>query len=154
MNAIEFLLKEHDSHRKLLEQIENDKTLFPVLKDEFVHHVNIEEAILYPNLLRVPELEAIVREAWEEHSICMQLMQEMDDPELSEKLWDSKFSVFKKLTLTHLDDEEVKLFPRIREMASNEFLMEVGNQMVIQKSSISTNDILYPEVEGSHKLQS
>lgn len=153
MDAIELLLKEHDSHRKLMDEVEEDHALFQKLKDEFVHHVNMEEAVLYPNLLRVPELEAIVREAWEEHSLCMQLLQEMDEEGISDKLWESKFSVFRKLALTHLEEEETKLFPRLREMASKEFLLEVGRQMIHQKSSTSTEEILYPQVEGSHKLQ-
>lgn len=153
MDAIEKLLAEHVSHRKLMDDIEMDRSLYSTLRDEFVHHVNMEEAVFYPNLLRVPELEAIVREAWEEHSLCMQLLQEMDELELDSKMWESKYAVFKKLALTHLDEEETNLFPRVREMASKEFLLEVGKQMMIQKASTSTEEILYPEVEGSHKLQ-
>lgn len=153
MDAIEYLLEDHLRHRELLSATEDDRTRFSELKNDFVHHVNMEEAVFYPNLLKVPELEPIVREAWEEHSLCMQLLQELDDPEISEKARDSKFAVFKKLSLAHLDHEEAELFPRIRKLASKEFLLEVGHQMMIQKNSTKTNDILYPDDPGIHKLQ-
>lgn len=151
MDAIEYLLHDHERHRKLLQDTETDKSHYQALKDDFVHHVNIEEAVFYPNLLKVPELEAIVREAWEEHSLCMQLLQEMDESH-SPKLWESKFAVFKKLTLAHLDSEETELFPRIRKLASKEFLNDVGQQMIFQRHSVSTEEILYPDTPGIHKL--
>ena len=153
MDAIAYLIEDHDRHRKLLSLTEKDHSKFSELKDDFVHHVNIEEAVFYPNLLKVPELESIVREAWEEHSLCMQLIQEMDGPQISKKMWESKFAVFKKLSLSHLEHEETELFPRIRKLASEEFLLEVGHQMLIQKHAVATDDILYPDQPGMHKLQ-
>lgn len=154
MNALTLLLDEHNSHRNLMELIEKDKTYFSQFRTELIHHVNMEEAILYPNLLKVPQLEMIVREAWEEHSLCMQLLQEMDDPSLTEKMWASKFAILKKLLLTHLEEEEIRLFPKINDLASGEFLSEVGQQMLIQKELTEADEILYPEEPGSHKLKS
>lgn len=152
MNAVDLLLREHDSHRKLLEEVTIANERFSVLRDEVIHHVNMEEAILYPNLLRVPELESIVREAWEEHSLCMQLIQEMDAVSNDIKAWEAKFSTFKKLLISHLDDEEERLFPRIRALASEEFLLDVGEQMLVQKASTPTDQIIYPDEPGSHKI--
>jgi len=152
MNAIDYLLQEHDSHRNLLNHIESNRPLYLQLREELIHHVNMEEAILYPNLLKLPELEAIVREAWEEHSLCMQLVQEMDDKSLSEEAWLAKFRTLKKLLIAHLEDEELKLFPKIKAMASEDFLFDVGEQMLVQKIHTSTKDIIYPDEPGSHKL--
>jgi len=152
MNAIDFLLNEHTTHRELLDQVEQDPSTWDVLRKEIIHHVNIEEAILYPNLLKVKVLENIVREAWEEHSLCMQLVQEMDDPEISAESWSAKFKTLKKLLLSHLDDEEERLFPKIRSLASEEFLNDVGEQMVVHKVATPTENIIYPDVPDSHKL--
>lgn len=153
MDAIDYLLQEHDSHRKLLIQIETDKGMYLPFRSELVHHVNMEETILYPNLMKIQELEEVVRTAWEEHSLLMGLLQEMDQPDISEKLWSSKLSTLKKILLTHLDEEERDLFPKVRKLASPAFLFEVGEQMRIQKKLVSTADILYPDEPGSHKLK-
>lgn len=152
MNALAFLILEHDSHKKLLRQIQDESSLFSRLREEIIHHVNMEEAVFYPNLLRLPALEKIVREAWEEHNLIMQLIQEMDNlPEGSEK-WMAKLDVLGKILLMHIEEEEEKLFPKIRSLASTEFLCDVGEQMAVQKTFTPTEEIIYPEVEGSHKL--
>ena len=64
----------------------------------------------------------MVREAWEVLSLCMQLLQEMDEQIVTEKIWESKFAVLKNLLLTHIDDEEASTFPRIKNLASDERL--------------------------------
>ena len=154
MNAIDYLIQEHDSHRKLLSEIERDKLLFSTLREELIHHVHMEEVILYPGLLKVPTLEKIVREAWEEHNLIMGLIQEMDDKNLPEKVWDSKFAVLKKLILIHLDDEEKQMFPQVRGLASEEILNSLGDEMIFQKVTTPTEEIIYPEIPGSHQLSS
>jgi iron-sulfur cluster repair protein YtfE (RIC family) len=152
MNAIDYLISEHESHRDLLDKIDANNDLYQKFREELIHHVNMEEAVLYPNLLKVPDLEPLVREAWEEHNLCMQLVQELDDPKLEPKEWLAKFTTLKKLLLIHLDDEEAQLFPQIKARASELFLQEVYEQMIFQKTSMPTEDIIYPEEEGSHKL--
>lgn len=152
MNAIDLLLDEHRTHRERLDEIETEREAFNEFREEFIHHVNMEEAILYPNLLKIPSLKAIVHMAWEEHSICMQLIQEMDQAKVGSPAWEAKFSVLKKLVLDHLDEEEKELFPKIKELASEEFLQDVGEQMLVQKVFTPTEEIIYPEDPGSHKL--
>ena len=154
MNAISYLIEEHKSHRALLEKIGSDKSLFSTFREELIHHVHMEEVILYPGLLEVPELEKIVRAAWKEHNLIMGLIQEMDDETLSEKIWESKFAILKKLILLHLDEEEEKIFPLVRALASEEVLKDLGQKMIVQKIVTPTEDIIYPEVPGSHQLRS
>lgn len=144
MNALDYLINEHQSHRKLLDEISQNRAVYDTFRTELIHHVNMEECILYPNLLKVKELEPIVREAWEEHNLIMQLVQQMDDPKLDQNVWMSKFQTMKKLLLLHLDEEETRLFPRIRELATPLFLEDVGEQMLIQKETKPTEDIIYP----------
>lgn len=152
MNALELLIREHESHKQLLTAVESDSSLFSRLREELIHHVNMEEAVFYPNLLRLPDLAKTVREAWEEHNLIMQLIQEMDSLPPDADEWKAKFEVMKKLLLLHIEDEETRLFPVIRQLASSEFLTEVGEQMQVQKTFTPTEDIIYPDEEGTHKL--
>lgn len=152
MNALDLLVLEHERHKRLLHEVSTDPGVFSRLREEIIHHVNMEEAVFYPNLLRVQELDKTVREAWEEHNLIMQLVQEMDRLEIGITEWKAKLEVLKKLLLLHIDEEENKLFPAIRQLASEEFLSDVGEQMEVQKTFTPTEDIIYPDEEGSHKL--
>lgn len=152
MDALQYLILEHESHKQLLNQIPDDLTLYTSFRQELIHHVNMEEAVFYPNLLRVKELESIVREAWEEHNLIMQLLQELDDLSQNDPTWLAKFEVLKKLLLLHIDEEEKELFPKIRSRASREFLYDVGEQMEVQKTFTKPDEILYPEKDGIHKI--
>jgi hemerythrin-like domain-containing protein len=152
MNALKYLIIDHNNHKELLALTDHNSTLYPKLRAEIVHHVNMEEAVFYPNLLRLEVLEKTVREAWEEHNLIMQLLQEMDLLEVSSKEFKAKFQVLKKLLLLHIEEEEKKLFPGIEKLASEEFLEDVGEQMQIQKESVEPLEVLYPEKEGIHKL--
>jgi iron-sulfur cluster repair protein YtfE (RIC family) len=144
MNAIDYLLLEHENHRRQLKQIDQDKSIYSSFRHELIHHVNMEEKVLYPNLLRIEQLQKVVREAWEEHTVCMQLVQELDEIRIDSKEWDAKFSTLKKILLLHLTEEEERLFPQIRQLATEEFLSEVGKQMKIQKKYTPTEEIIYP----------
>ena len=152
MNALKYLILDHNNHKKLLTLIDQDSALYPKLRAEIIHHVNMEEAVFYPNLLRLQVLEKTVREAWEEHNLIMQLLQEMDLLEVSSKKFKAKFQVLKKLLLLHIEEEENKLFPTIERLASEEFLADVGEQMQVQKESVEPDEVLYPDEEGIHKL--
>lgn len=145
MNAIALLLKEHESHRRLLNKIEEDHNVFASFREEVIHHVNMEEDVLYPNLLKVKNLEAIVLEAWEEHSLLMQLFQETDALPAGGKEWLAKVAVLKKLMLLHLENEEENLFPKITKLASPDFLEQVGREMLSHKKQMDPEEILYPK---------
>jgi hemerythrin superfamily protein len=152
MNAIDYLIKEHQSHRARLKDIEKKTDEFPLFRDELIHHINIEESILYPNLLKLKELNITIQIAWEEHNLIMKLLQEMDSPDLSKENWTAKLMTLKKMVLHHIDDEEKNLFTKIRKLASPEFLLEVGKQMEVQERNEPTENIIYPENSGSHQL--
>jgi hypothetical protein len=51
----------------------------------------------------------------------------------------------KKLLLLHLSEEEEKIFSEIWTLASEDFLEDIGEQMIFQKGSIETEKIIYPE---------
>lgn len=152
MNALDKLILEHESHKRLLAAIETDQNRYFEFREELIHHVNMEEAIFYPNLLKVNELEQHVREAWEEHNLIMQLLQELDKLDIKDVAWKPKFEVLSKLLLMHIEVEENNLFPEIRRLASPEFLCDVGEQMEIQKDSVEPEEVLYPSIENSHKI--
>jgi hemerythrin-like domain-containing protein len=151
MNAIEILIGEHQEHRLLFEKFSGEKDEFQVIRDALVHHVNEEEAILYPRLLEIDRTREETAQAWKEHNRIMELLQKLDK-ETNGILWNALFQELKELHLRHIDEEERDLFPLVFTKASPGFLEEVGEQMVIQKVFEPTDKILYPEVPGSHQI--
>ena len=146
MNALTLLLKDHEKLRALFK--EGD---YPILRAELVKHVNVEEEILYPALMKVPELEPLVLEAWEEHNLCMRLLQELDDMPKEDKFREAKLATLIKMTLDHLDEEERDMFPVIEKFSNEKFLEEIGQQMSAHKKKTDPDEVLYPEVPESHR---
>ncbi len=143
MNALKLLTTDHRRHEELLRP-ENIQKNYSELRDELIRHVHIEEEIFYPRLFEIPDLKDAVALALEEHTICMQLLQELDDDQLTETAKVAKLKVLTELLLSHEAKEENDLFPQIKELASLEYLNEVGTQMLIQKKGTDPEEVLYP----------
>lgn len=151
MNAISILLKEHEEHRRLFEAFSGLPSEFNEIKKALVHHVNEEESILYPRLLELESTKDSTTTAWKDHNRIMDLLQKLDQ-EKNDIIWNALFQELKELHHRHMEEEERDLFPLIAAEASTDYLLEVGEQMVIQKVFEPTERILYPEVPGSHRI--
>lgn len=150
-DAIEYLLDDHREHRRKLERCLKSPGNFHALRDDLIHHINLEEAVLYPHLLEIELTEEKVHFAWEEHRLLMQLLQEMDGIDPADVLWSAKLNALSKLLLAHLDEEEKELFPKIRKVMKPEVLKEMTVELEQQRGKVSADEILYPEEEGAHQ---
>ncbi len=150
MNALKLLTDDHRKHEELLAALKTGHQ-YAKFRDELIRHVHIEEEIFYPRLFEVEELKDAVTLALEEHTICMQLLQELDDEKLSETVRSAKLTILSELLLSHEKREEEELFPLVKELATTDYLNEVGIQMRLQKKATDPEKVLYPdeeEVEG------
>lgn len=152
MDAINLLIQEHQSHRKLFPEVEASPERYAHLRSELIHHVNEEEEVLYSHLLEMGVGEDEIRKAWEEHKLIMQLLQELDELPQDDKGWQAKFQTLKTLHLHHIDEEERDLFPKIEKALSDYKLLHLGKKIIEQKSAKSSDEILYPEDPGSHEI--
>lgn len=148
MDAIEFLIHDHKSLEELFEKASFQN--FVDLRTSLIRHVNLEEYVFYPGLLKSQKVEGTVLEAWEDHNICMQLLQELDDTE-DEKIWTAKFNTLKKLVLDHFLEEERDLFPVVSKNFDAAWLMDTGQVMSLYRPEIEPDKVLYPEEPGSHR---
>lgn len=145
---------EHREHEKLLDATLSDAQNYGALKQAIVHHVRVEEKIFFSELLKMPAVEQTIREAWEEHNLCMQLLQELDAEETRSKTWEAKLKVLRTNLLSHIQTEEEELFPKLRRLLEETYLEELTDKLKDFKYVEPTNEILYPKVPGSHKLPS
>lgn len=137
MDAFELLKSDHEKVAGLLEKIDGTteralKTregLFTQLKSELDVHANIEETIFYPVLEKAEESRDITLEAFEEHRIVKQLLNELEAEAKDDETWTAKFTVLKENIEHHVEEEEGELFKKARRVLSKEEIEELGTRM-------------------------
>jgi hemerythrin-like domain-containing protein len=137
MDAFELLKSDHEKVAGILDKIEGTteralktrEELFTQLKSELDVHANIEETIFYPVLEKAEESRDITLEAFEEHRIVKQLLNELEAEAKDDETWTAKFTVLKENIEHHVEEEEGELFKKARRVLSEEEIEELGTRM-------------------------
>ena len=147
---IDYLLEQHEEHRDLIQKVLRDPGQFRKFRSALIHHVNIEEEILFEYLLSVGELEKEISHAWNEHAELMDKIKILDGLDSSKPSWMDVFRDLKTTHLHHLEEEENHLFPLIMRKIHEDTLEDLLKQCGVQEEFLSSNEILYPTTPGSH----
>jgi hypothetical protein len=133
MNAIEFLIKEHNQVRAMFADISDDnhkyetqRKRFDILSEELLRHENMEHSVWYPHFKNKisPEVEHLLKEeAYAEKAI--KYLQTLK----SETAWKEHFLKLKSDVEHHATEEETLLFPEVEKLLSEQKLEEIGLQM-------------------------
>jgi hemerythrin superfamily protein len=138
MDALELLKQDHAKVKKLFEEAEDadekdQKAIFTQIKTELEIHARIEESVFYPAMDRYNELKDMVRESLEEHNQMKTLLTEMADLSDSEDFQDKLEELIDNVEHHAQDEEEGKMFPKIRELVSRSELEKLGAQLQAAK---------------------
>lgn len=134
MNAIDFLLKEHDKFRATFKQIaeapfDNERMKkFAELCRELINHETIEHKLWYPHFKNIKPLNVIVNHLLLEETRTEHEIQHFENIHY-EDTWEKKFATLKKDIEHHADEEENKLFPEVSKLLSNNDLEKIGKEM-------------------------
>ncbi len=137
MDALELLEQDHAKVKKLFEQAEDadqkeQRAIFTQIKTELEIHTQIEESVFYPAMQRYNELKDMVAESLEEHNKVKTLLKEMDS--LSGDDFEDKLEELIDNVEHHAEDEEEsKMFPKVRELVSAAELDKLGAQLQAAK---------------------
>lgn len=141
MDAINFLLKEHNTVKKLLTDISDEshrdtarKELFDRLCNDLLRHETMEETVFYPYLRKQQNLNDTVKHLITEEKNAEKAIKQFDHVK-SQKEWEEKFSKFKKDVEHHASEEERELFPEVKKLLSQEDLEKIGKEMEAFKKS-------------------
>jgi iron-sulfur cluster repair protein YtfE (RIC family) len=149
MDAFTLLKNDHEKVAGILEKIDatteraakGREELFTQLKNELDVHARIEEEILYPALEEYEETRDISLEAYEEHALVKQLLEELAAAPKDDETWTAKFTVLKENVEHHVEEEEGEMFTEARKVLSKDEIEELGNRLEkakqIQKSAIA-----------------
>ena len=141
MNALELLKTSHNMSKKLYETPEvryNKKQLlqlFENFKTELETHTHIEETVFYPAVAKNEELKDMVLESLEEHKQVKTLLREMENLAADSEKFEPKLKVLMENVEHHAEEEEEgKMFPKIRKLMNAEALDQLGRELEAAKN--------------------
>jgi hemerythrin superfamily protein len=141
MDALEFLKQDHQTVKELFEEVEamedgkEQKQIFRQLKQELETHARIEETVFYPAMQKYDELKDMVLEAIEEHKQVKTLLREMENLVSDSEKFEDKLQVLMENVEHHAEEEEEgKMFPKIRELVDQTELEEIGQELEAAKN--------------------
>jgi hemerythrin superfamily protein len=136
IDAVELLTQQHDEVENLIGQIEDSDDgeekleLFQELADKIAAHSTIEEKLFYPSVMTDTTEEQLL-EATEEHLVVKRVLADMLAMEPTDDRFDAKLSVLKESIRHHArDEEEGKLFPKVRRMFDADERAALGNELL------------------------
>jgi hemerythrin-like domain-containing protein len=143
MDAIELLMEDHKKVQKVFKEFEKSKDeMDEARKGDIVRqccadlkiHTQLEEEIFYPAARDAVEDEELLDEAEVEHASAKQLIDELEQMEPGEELYDARFTVLGEYVNHHIKEEEHSLFPEVRKAKLD--LDELGRRMLQMKEKL------------------
>ncbi len=146
IDALELLTMQHDEVEDLIEQIEDSDDgeekmeLFQELADKIAAHSTIEEKLFYPSVM-TDDTEEQLLESTEEHLAVKRVLADMLAMEATDDRFDAKLSVLKEEIRHHArDEEEGKLFPKVRRMFDSDERAALGNELMAMFEELMEQD--------------
>jgi hypothetical protein len=139
-DALELLERDHERAKELFEEIESavddkeKRKIFKELKKELDTHTRIEESVFYPAMQQHEELKDMVLESIEEHKQMKKLLREIEKLGRTSDKFEPKVKVLQENVEHHAEEEEEgKMFPKIRELLDASQLQELGAELEAAK---------------------
>jgi hypothetical protein len=112
------------------------RAAFSRLREAFELHAQLEEELLYPELLKLPTLRGRTREAEQEHRIIRQRCAEIAALNSFDASSLARVEALRELVEQHVDDEEEQIFVRARELLGEERLAELGQRFEKRRDTL------------------
>lgn len=143
MNAIDFLIKEHEHVRKTLSEIDDSshrtdtkRKMFQSLCTDLIRHETMEHKVWYPHFKNDTRLNATVKHLLSEEKTAEKILKQFDDIKADEE-WEEKFIKLKRDVEHHATEEEQKLFPEVKKLLNKDDLEKIGIEMYHFKMNYS-----------------
>ena len=140
MDALELLKTDHKNVKALFKKADGtenpkqQKQLFEQIKMELETHAHIEETVFYPAIAKNEELKDMVLESLEEHKQVKTLLREMENLSADSEKFEPKLKVLMENVEHHaVEEEEGKMFPKIRKLMNAESLEKLGQELEAAK---------------------
>jgi iron-sulfur cluster repair protein YtfE (RIC family) len=143
MNAFELLKQDHKKVSDIFEKLEETteravktrQELYARLRLELDVHTQIEEEVFYPAIENAEETRSLTLEAYEEHNVVKQLLDELDALPVEDETWTAKLKVLHENVEHHVDEEESELFSKARDVLTTAEIDELGLRLEAAKQT-------------------
>lgn len=134
-DVLELLASQHREVDDLLEKIEQGRgdrrALFMELADKLAAHAAAEEKVFYPAVMSEQTSE-LLHESVEEHLAVKRVLADLLTKDIDDEEFEAKLSVLKEQVSHHAhEEEEGKLFPKLRAAMSPDELAALGNEYLV-----------------------
>ena len=142
-DAISLLRADHANVLDLFEQFrdirheldEQEKdALVARICGELIVHTAVEEEMLYPEARAALGEDDLFDEATVEHAAAKDLIAQLGEMEPGDDLYDAKVSVLGEYVKHHIQEEQDRIFPRLREAAVD--LDALGERLAQRKAEL------------------
>lgn len=123
----EAIREDHEVHRKLLNQIaategdsEARRSAWECFYYDVKSHAAAEEETFYSKLIAEPKGQDDARHSVHEHQELDDIMEELNDMDMSSPGWLTRFKTLKHEYEHHMDEEEEDIFSKAREVLSED----------------------------------
>ena len=127
MNIFEQIRKDHETQRTLIDLLvktdgasEGREELYEKLKKELQVHADAEERYFYRPLMEADLTQDQARHSVAEHQEIDELIEQLDNTEMSSPGWLPTAKKLKESVLHHLDEEEHQVFQMAGKVLSEE----------------------------------
>lgn len=139
-NVLGLMKRDHDEVSELFTEIRrliredvisevDVRASFQKLKQALVSHLNAEEEAVYAKLKGKEVVGDYAHKGAIEHGLALDLLEKMSNDAIIGEAWKAQFSVLRDEIERHVEDEELELFPLMRDVFTSEELAEMGKDM-------------------------
>ena len=142
-DAIALLTADHREVHEMFEQFEQlgdrARATKEKLKEKIckalIAHTTIEEEIFYPAVReQIEDGEDMVDEAVVEHAAAKDLIQQLQEMDPDDELFDAKVKVLGEQIDHHVEEEEKEMFPKVKKSGLD--LLALGQEMAMRKQEL------------------
>lgn len=140
MDIYQRLTMDHDKQRELMDKIMEThgdsperKKLFEEFKLEAESHANAEEQTFYAALIDDHDTQEQTRHSVSEHKEASDLIEELDEMDMSSPGWIRKFEKLKEELTHHVDEEEEDVFDMAKKVISKDEAVKMAKEFEERK---------------------
>ena len=147
MDIYSLLRQDHQRVKELFDRIEatesggggKRESLFTTIKKELALHKEAEESTFYAALGMLPEMSDRIEEAMEEHVDVEELLQELEELDTGSDAFMAQLAELREEVEHHVGEEENEIFPRARDLLTEEQADKIAREMQAQKQRLGAS---------------
>ncbi|MDB5038620.1 MAG: hemerythrin [Bacteriovoracaceae bacterium] len=143
LNVFEKLSKDHRKveslFKKLLVTDDEDterESIFNDIYRELEAHTQAEEKLFYPRTEESDMTHYLTLEAYEEHRLVKQLLDELKDADKNTEEWCAKAEVLSELFKLHVREEEDEIFPKAKKVIMKDESIDLAQEVEKEEESV------------------